>query len=151
MTDDELRTWLVSQRETYIGERVRTGERPEEARRIAAEQYAVLFPGGQPAAGHRLSRVMDDDEPVGWLWIGPRTPAHPEAYWVWNVAVDEAYRGRGFGRAAMLLAEQQANEAGAVEIGLNVFGYNTVARRLYESLGYETASMQMRKGLTEAP
>ena len=70
------------------------------------------------------------------------------AFWVWEVVVDEQHRGRGLGRAAMLLAEEQARAAGAVELGLNVFGYNTVARALYESLAYETVSMQMRKQLS---
>jgi len=148
ISDDELRTWLIAQREDYIEQRIQTGERPDEARRIADEQYAVLFPGGQPARGHVLSRLMDDDTPVGWLWIGPRSPDHPEAFWVWEVVVDEQHRGRGLGRAAMLLAEEQARAAGAVELGLNVFGYNTVARALYESLAYETVSMQMRKQLS---
>ncbi len=71
-----------------------------------------------------------------------------KAFWVWEVVVDEQHRGRGLGRAAMLLAEEQARAAGAVELGLNVFGYNTVARALYESLAYETLSMQMRKQLS---
>ena len=30
---------------------------------------------------------------------------------------------------------------------LNVFGFNTTARGLYESLGYETTAVQMRKEL----
>ena len=32
-------------------------------------------------------------------------------------------------------------------IGLDVFADNQVARRLYESSGYETTSLHMRKGL----
>jgi ribosomal protein S18 acetylase RimI-like enzyme len=32
-------------------------------------------------------------------------------------------------------------------LGLNVFGSNTVARHLYESLGYEEIIRQMRKDL----
>ncbi|WP_411731667.1 hypothetical protein [Paeniglutamicibacter sp.] len=47
----------------------------------------------------------------------------------------------------MLLAEQKAKSAGAVELGLNVFGYNTGARKLYESLGYEPPSIRMAKPL----
>ena len=47
----------------------------------------------------------------------------------------------------MLLAEEQAHGAGATQIGLNVFGHNTVARRLYEALGYETTAVLMRKEL----
>lgn len=148
LADEELRAWMIDEREDYVNHRVRAGERPEEARRIADEQHATLFPGGRPAPGHRLFRLMEDDEPVGWLWIGPRTPDHPEDCWVWDVVVDEPHRGRGLGRAAMLLAEEEARASGAGEIGLNVFGCNTVARRLYESLGYETVSMQMRKQLS---
>ena len=33
-------------------------------------------------------------------------------------------------------------------IGLNVFGPNTVARNLYESAGYEVATLQMHKQLS---
>jgi hypothetical protein len=33
-------------------------------------------------------------------------------------------------------------------IGLNVFGPNTVARTLYESAGYQVASLQMHKALS---
>jgi ribosomal protein S18 acetylase RimI-like enzyme len=32
-------------------------------------------------------------------------------------------------------------------IGLNVHGQNTVARSLYESLGYEVTAMQMKKAV----
>jgi ribosomal protein S18 acetylase RimI-like enzyme len=47
----------------------------------------------------------------------------------------------------MRLAEDQARAAGASQIGLNVFGHNTVARHLYEALGYETTAVLMRKDL----
>ncbi len=33
---------------------------------------------------------------------------------------------------------------GVVSIGLNVFGPNVAARRLYEDLGYQVTSTQMR-------
>ena len=68
-------------------------------------------------------------------------------YWVWNVEVDEPYRGRGLGRAAMVLAEDAACDHGATELGLSVFGHNPVARHLYESMGYVTKTVQMRKSL----
>ncbi len=145
MSDEESAQWLDTQREAYIADRVGTGELREEAERIAEQQYATLFPEGRPAQGHFLSRILEDDSPVGWLWIGPRLGERPEAYWVWDVAVDEAFQGRGLGRQAMLLAEEQARSSGATEIGLNVFGPNVVARHLYKSLGYETTALQMRK------
>ncbi|MFB6610685.1 GNAT family N-acetyltransferase [Agromyces sp. NPDC056379] len=49
------------------------------------------------------------------------------------------------GHEAMQLAEEHARSQGAHSIGLNVFAFNAAARGLYESLGYETASMRMAK------
>jgi ribosomal protein S18 acetylase RimI-like enzyme len=47
----------------------------------------------------------------------------------------------------MLRAEAQAIAAGRPLIGLNVFAGNTVAERLYESLGYETTRYSYCKPL----
>ena len=47
----------------------------------------------------------------------------------------------------MLLAEHQARAHGATQLGLNVFGHNTVARQLYDSMGYELTAINMRKQL----
>ncbi len=147
LSDEERRLWLQAQQDDYVAERVRAGETTEEARRVAERQYALLFPGGAPAPGQLLSRVMDGHQAVGWLWIGPHSPERPHSYWIWDIAIEEPFRGGGRGRAAMVLAEEQALSAGATDLGLNVFGHNVVARHLYESLGYDTVSVQLRKEL----
>jgi ribosomal protein S18 acetylase RimI-like enzyme len=146
MTDDEAATFVSGILGPYIEARITAGDHPDDAHRIAQEQTDTLFPGGTPGPGQRLYRVLDDDgTSVGSLWIGPRTPTRPEAYWVWDVLIDEAHRGRGLGRAAMALAEEAARAEGATELGLNVHGHNAVARSLYESMGYQTTALQMRK------
>lgn len=61
--------------------------------------------------------------------------------------IDADKRGRGFGRMAMVLGEEYARAQGAHALGLSVFGFNTGARGLYESLGYETTSVKMLKRL----
>ena len=71
----------------------------------------------------------------------------PQRWWVWDVMIDEQFRGQGFGRQAMTLAETLARREGALTIGLNVLGHNHVARELYASLGYTVTAMQMRKPL----
>jgi ribosomal protein S18 acetylase RimI-like enzyme len=148
LADDDLPEFIATTLAGYIDGRIGAGEAPEKARRIAQEQTAVLFPDGRPAPGQLVYRVIDDDGvAVGLLWIGPHGPDDPHHFWVWDVAIDENQRGRGLGRAAMLLAEEAARHHGATELGLNVFGPNTVARRLYESLDYETTAINMRKAL----
>ncbi len=64
-----------------------------------------------------------------------------------TLGVDEQYRRRGVGRALMEQAEQFAREHGARDIELSVYKFNVGAIRLYEELGYQTASLKMRKGI----
>jgi ribosomal protein S18 acetylase RimI-like enzyme len=106
-----------------------------------------MFPDGQSGPGQLLYRVEKDGQPVGSLWISPVSPNQPEAWWVWDITIEEPHRGRGLGKAAMLLAEREARSHGATELGLNVFGSNTVARHLYELLGYGTVAVRMSKRL----
>ncbi len=91
--------------------------------------------------------VDTDGGTVGYVWIGPDATDDSGAWRVWSVVIDDDKYGRGFGRAAMHLAEEYAREQGATSIGLQVFGDNTSARVLYESLGYVAASLTMRKTL----
>lgn len=51
----------------------------------------------------------------------------------------------------MELAENYAVSQGAKTLGLSVFGFNRAAQGLYESLGYETTSIKMKKRLQEGP
>ena len=62
--------------------------------------------------------------------------------------LEEGLRGRGYGRAAMLLAEDEARRRGLRRIDLNVFAGNAVARSLYGSLGYQERSVYMSKSLS---
>lgn len=143
---DELPRWRERSMAEYLAGRVAAGESLEEATQAAGATDRQLFPGGRPAPLHRLGWVVHDGQRVGELWVGPAGD-DPERWWVWEIAIYEAWRGRGLGRRAMLLAEELARAAGATTIGLNVFGANHVARRLYASLGYAETSVQMRKPL----
>ena len=139
--------FLAAARADYIADRVASGEDPAVAERIAEEQVAALFPDGLPGPGQHLYRVEEDGEPVGSLWIGRVSPEQPATWWVWDIGINEGDRGRGLGRATMLLAEREARSHGANELGLNVFGRNSVALHLYETLGYNTVAVRMSKKL----
>jgi ribosomal protein S18 acetylase RimI-like enzyme len=143
----ELAAHLVYARDVYVAERIRAGDEPAAAAWNADESYRRAFPDGRPAGQNVVFRVERDGQPVGMLWIGPREPGTPDRWWVWDIVIDEAFRGQGIGRETMLLAESEARARGAVELGLNVFGHNHVAAGLYRSLGYEVTAMQMSKPL----
>jgi ribosomal protein S18 acetylase RimI-like enzyme len=152
MPAERLGRWLAGSMSTYIAERVISGETPAQARANAEHSLQAYFPAGRPAAGHHVYDLIADGSPVGYLWIGP-TESEETAWWVYDIEVDEPFRHRGVGRQAMLLAEEEARRGGATSLGLNVFGHNQPAQRLYEQLGYTTTAIQMKKQLSgpEAP
>ena len=142
-----IERWLDRARAIYVAELIATGIGEAAASRVAAEQGAAAFPDGRPANGHVLFDVVVGDDRAGHLWIGPGAPDDNDHWWVWDIEIAEAWRGRGVGRAAMELAEREVTARGGSEIGLNVMAHNTPARNLYESLGYHEASVRMRKPL----
>ena len=149
MPAERLPGWLEETRREYEQARIKSGEAAEVAARKARESMAASFPDGRIAPGHLVYDVVALESNgrstiVGFLWIS-QAQERADAWWVSDIEIHEDHRGKGYGRAAMQLAEVAAAEQGAATLGLNVFGYNTVARGLYESLGYETVSTQMRK------
>jgi ribosomal protein S18 acetylase RimI-like enzyme len=147
MTADEFRTWQDAALPGYIDSIVEATRIPvETATELANKQWAELLPAGRETADAWLRTVLADDEPVGVLWLA-RHPQRPDAAFVYDIVIDEAERGRGLGRAAMLAAEDLVRELGFGEIGLNVFGPNERARRMYDSLGYDVVATQMLKRL----
>jgi ribosomal protein S18 acetylase RimI-like enzyme len=149
MTDEEYEQWRDAEVASYAQEMIDSGMlSPEAAQARSAEQHAEFLPQEQGTPGMYLLRVLDGDQrPVGVLWVG-RHPRKDGAGFVYDVAIDEARRGEGHGRGAMLAAEKIGRQEGWSEIGLNVFGPNTRARTLYESLGYLVVNTNMAKSLT---
>jgi GNAT superfamily N-acetyltransferase len=147
LREDEYEDWLGKTREGYARDMVENAGLPEaEARDKAREDLATLLEDGLRTEGHALFVLEEDSggEPVGDLWLAERRGALA----VFGVYVEERRRGRGYGRAAMLLAEDEARRRGFERIDLNVFAGNVVARSLYGSLGYQERSVYMSKSLS---
>ena len=119
------------------------GLTPDEALAVAYEQTEQLLPEG-PATDQQLIWIaVAGDEPVGSLWISTKA----KVPFIYGIEVDHAHRGKGYGRAIMLAAEEECRRLGYTQLDLNVFGDNTTAIALYDSLGYAVISQQMRKDL----
>ena len=147
MSASQLRPWFEASEKEYYNDLIRAGASPEQADEKVSHSFEEHFPGGVPAPGHHVFDVLTDGAPVGYVWIGPQTNGDPQDWWLWDIAIDDQHRGRGFGRAAMELAEAEVKARGARSLGLKVFGFNAAARSLYESLGYGTVSLLMTKQL----
>lgn len=56
---------------------------------------------------------------------------------IFDIHVEESYRGRGYGKAVMNSILNESNKMGAEKAYLQVVVGNTVAEKLYEKLGFE--------------
>jgi GNAT superfamily N-acetyltransferase len=146
ITDDEFDAWLPSVRVGFAEELTMNGGLDPAAARVKADaDTAQLFPGGRPCREQLLFVIEAGGERVGELWLAEREEQRRRVLWVYQLRVDERHRGRGFARAAMDFAEQEAGRRGLSHVALNVFGGNEAARGLYRSLGYTEDAVSMSK------
>jgi ribosomal protein S18 acetylase RimI-like enzyme len=82
---------------------------------------------------------------VGTLWLADKKNEEEKDWYVYDIIVNEEFRGKGFGRLTMRAAEDFVKDQGGKRLGLNVFGPNTVARSLYESMDYQVMAVSMYK------
>jgi ribosomal protein S18 acetylase RimI-like enzyme len=120
---------------------------PESAVERAESLFAQLVPNGRDTAGHEFrSIVTDGGDIVGALWFAADEQIAGTAF-IWDIVIDPAHRGRGYGRAAMEALEPLAQSLGYHAIRLHVVGDNAVARGLYRSVGYAETDVTMLKRL----
>jgi MFS family permease len=148
MDDDEFAAWLPRVRQGYVDDMIRSGGvSPAHAAAKAAAETDALFPSGRPSPLQSVFVIEAEGQPAGDLWVAERSDDARRYLWVYDVHIQDEYRGRGYGKAAMVLAEGEARRRGLSRVGLNVFGGNTTARRLYLSLGYEETAIEMYKSI----
>ena len=149
LVDEEVAPLVAAARADYERAIVNAGLSAEEAHTKAERDFEGLVQDGRPVAGQELF-VIEDTETgasVGRAWLGERFAGQRIGF-LYDIEIDERLRGRGLGREAMLLVEEEARRRGFVEIRLNVFGGNETAQSLYRSLQYVEFTIGMRKRLT---
>jgi ribosomal protein S18 acetylase RimI-like enzyme len=145
MTQEEFSSYRRRAISQYAAELVRAGaSTAEQAEQQATRESDAYLPDGADTGAMALLVGETAGEPVGVVWVGP-APAGRAGWWIYDIEVEPAQRGRGYGRALLEAAEREAKRRGGHSIGLNVFGGNDVALSMYESSGYEVAAIQMQK------
>jgi mycothiol synthase len=124
---------------------------PAEAEAEAERDVAGRLPRGAATRGQLLRKALVDGTEVGWIWLSLPGAAMPDTAWISDIEVDPPFRSRGYAAAIITAAEAELVSRGVPAIGLNVFGDNDAARRLYERLGFEVTAEQRSRSLTEVP
>ncbi len=151
MTAEEFERFCERTIAEYAAEHVRSGDwSAQAAPRLAAQETASLLPHGRDTAGMLLlCAEHPSDGVVGTAWVALEH-GEKRGAWIYEIDIQPEHRGNGYGRELLSVLERTVLEHGIEELGLNVFAGNAVARGLYESSGYETTSLHMRKRLGES-
>jgi ribosomal protein S18 acetylase RimI-like enzyme len=147
MTQPEYEAFLEHAIPEYAADHVRTGHWTEtESLEKSRKEFEELLPQGLSTENNFLYTLVDEDEAIGLIWMNVKTQPSKIGF-IYNVFVKEKFRGKGYGKSLMLLIEEKAREMELKSLSLHVFGSNHVARKLYETIGYETTNVMMSKTL----
>ena len=148
MTQSEYDVFREQAAVEYAADNVRAGYWDElEAVEKSRREFERLLPQGLQSENHFLYTVYDGENAVGLIWLRANKDRSIPSGFIFDLRINEEFRGRGYGKQAMLLIEEKARELGLKSMGLHVFAVNTVARNLYEGLGYEITTLNMQKQL----
>ncbi|MDX6279779.1 MAG: hypothetical protein QOH03_850 [Kribbellaceae bacterium] len=143
-TADEFVGWMTRGCEGYADDIGPARDLdPATALETAYREFGALLTDGPGTENQLVWLACHDDEPVGSLWIST-LKATP---FIYLVEVLAEQRGKGYGRAIMLAGEEESRRRGYTHLALNVFGSNSIATSLYDSLGYVVVTQEMRKTL----
>lgn len=150
MTEANFQTYCERAIAEYAKGHVRSGRwSQEEAYEQAHRQYQELLPQGVATPTHYLYTLTDvsTQTPVGILWLALQSQAGKQVAFIYDVAIELAFRRTGYATQAFETLEQQVRALGVQQIRLQVLGHNHEARALYEKLGFVATNVTMAKSL----
>jgi len=148
MTESEFEIYLEKAIPEYAADKAGAGDwSEEEALERSRQSYTALLPQGVNTENHYLYRVQleESGEKIGVIWMKDEAPR--QQGFIFDIVLDKAQRGKGYGKQTMLALEKIAQGMGLEALALHVFAYNAPAMKLYEKLGYEVTSQNMTKKL----
>ena len=158
--DAEYADFAERQVVEYANQLARAGEVTEgDSLAVAGQRLRALLADELRAAGHQffVARSAIVKPRIGWVWISPAPaflgPNRAGTRWLSQLTIEETVRGRGWGRALLNATERHLLQMGVEQLWLRVFDWNTAARALYDSQGYElvqrfTNDAHLRKRLS---
>lgn len=138
MTQNEFPDYRQWQIDIYAAEKVAAGRcSPEVAMRESIEEVSQLLPNNLDSPGQFIFVAELGNERIGTIWMSLNEELEvPRAFGVY-IEIEPTLRGQGLGRELMYATRLECRKLGARGFGLSVFGHNSIARNLYESLGFE--------------
>ena len=150
MSDEAFDWYREHSAPNYARDKVASGEWEEdEAVPKARQMFEDMLPAGLATPGNHLYEIVDEwnEVTVGMLWFKEEDRGGDRIAYVCDIYVKPEHQRKGHASRAFRSLEGIVVALGMSGIGLNVFGNNVQAHRLYERLGYEPLDIYMWKPL----
>jgi ribosomal protein S18 acetylase RimI-like enzyme len=145
MQQDDFEIFLEHGIREYAADHVRNGNWPAEgALERAKKEFERYLPDGLHSKDQYLWSLLDEEgNKIGVLWVQVKD----QKAFIFNFVIDEEFRGKGFGKQALIAMDEKLKSMGVESVALHVFGDNVTAQELYKKMGFEIVGINMRKDL----
>ena len=129
----------------YAEDHVRNGNWPAEgALEKSKKEFEHYLPDGIHAKNQYLySIIHDSGNKIGVLWVQVKD----QKAFIYDFVIDEAFRGKGYGKQALIAMDEKLKSMKVESVGLHVFGDNITAQELYKKMGFQITGIHMKKEL----
>mgnify|MGYP001954753680 CR=1 FL=1 len=149
MSQSEYAIWLPHCTKEFAKEKAQAmAISQDEALKLSEQSFKSILPEGLNTPDSYLFSILNgDDQKIGTVWFVISTKWGVTTAFIYDLEIAANFRRLGHAQVAMRLIEPVASELGATKLALHVFGFNSGAIGLYESLGYKTTDINMAKSL----
>jgi len=142
---EDFERFLESEIRGYAEDHVRNGNwLAEGAVERSRKEFETLLPDGIHSKDQYLYSIVDDsDNKIGVLWVQVKD----QKAFIYDFVIDEAFRGKGYGKQALIAMDEKLKSMNVESVGLHVFGDNITAQELYKKMGFQITGIHMKKEL----
>jgi RimJ/RimL family protein N-acetyltransferase len=140
---EDFERFLEREIGNYANDHVRNGNWPAEgALERSRKEFESLLPNGIHSKDQFLWSILDAEKrKIGVLWVQVKD----QRAFIYDFVIDETFRGKGFGKQALMAMDQKLKSMNVESVGLHVFGDNVKAQELYKKMGFEITGIHMQK------
>lgn len=131
----------------YAEDHVRNGNwLAEGALERSRKEFEHYLPDGIHSQDQYLWSLLDQEgHKIGVLWVQIK---HHKAF-IFDFVIDEEFRGKGFGKQALMVMDEKLKSMNVESVALHVFGDNVTAQELYKKVGFKIVGINMQKDLNK--